>query len=54
MTLNCGGQTPLTDTQIRKTIVNEQLHIVLLQETKRKVTTETQIQTYKQDTTSSL
>jgi exonuclease III len=48
MFLNFGGLTPLTDTQLRKTIVNEQLHIVLLQETKRKVTTEIQIQTYKQ------
>jgi endonuclease/exonuclease/phosphatase (EEP) superfamily protein YafD len=48
MSLNCGGLTPLTDTQIRNTITTEQLHIILLQETKRKVNTDTQIQTYKQ------
>jgi exonuclease III len=48
MSLNCGGLTPLTETQIRNTIVTEKIHITLLQETKRKLTTETQIQTYKQ------
>jgi hypothetical protein len=48
MSLNTGGLTPLTETQLRQTIAEEQIHIVLLQETKRRITTATQIQTYKQ------
>jgi exonuclease III len=48
MTLNCGGLTPITETQIRNLISKENIHIILLQETKRTVRTETQIQTYTQ------
>jgi exonuclease III len=47
MTLNCGGLTPLTELQIRQLIPQEDIHIILLQETKRTtISTTSQYQTY--------
>jgi exonuclease III len=48
MTLNCGGLTQITDTQIRDIIQQENIHITILQETKRLVRSESQFQTYTQ------
>jgi exonuclease III len=43
MSLNCAGLTTLTETQIKDFVVNEQIHITLLQETKRSTKRQTEI-----------